>query len=101
MTHSHTVRFERLGRTGEKGITDPAARVLEREPLLLRMCSDVERLDDDGQAQPGPELAAERLVAGRGLTKLVIEVRQSGHGEAAMLREIAEDQGQSDRIRPP
>jgi hypothetical protein len=77
----------------KKVVTEPASSVFYRQPLRLGVGADVDRLDDDWEADTGGEVATKLLVARGRAAKAMVQVCEGNDAEALLLGEFLEQQG--------
>jgi hypothetical protein len=80
--------------TLQKGVSDAAGRIFDRQAAGARVCLDVGGLHDDWQRTTRGKLATKRFVAVRGRPEAVMEMRQADHAEIAVLGELLQEQGE-------
>jgi hypothetical protein len=90
-----------LGGIGEEVITGPAGRDFSGHVLLTRQLRHVAAAHLDGDAEPGGQFPAEGLIrVALVAAQAVVQVRNAGHGEAAVIGDIEEQAQQGDRVGP-
>jgi hypothetical protein len=90
VTDSDAIRAEVRQGTAEKLVARRTGRVFERSPVFLRTGADVFPLDEDRTVAGRRKLNAERLVTGRFIPQLMIEVREPGDDELARRLDLAQ-----------
>ncbi len=99
VAHGHPIRAVLDGHARQKVVTEAPRRVLDGKGMRLRMGPDIRSFHNDRQTQPLRELTAECLIPVSRRSEAMIEMRQAGHGELAVLREIQEQPRQGHRVR--
>ena len=99
MADGHAIGADLDGASTQRFVAQPACGILNREALRGRIRPDVHGLDADRQTDCSGKFAAELLVAHRRRPQLMIDVRERDDAEAAMLGELAQEEGQRDGIR--
>ncbi len=81
-------------------VSQAACCIFEREPLRGSMDPDIDRLDRNRQIERRGQRTAEGLVTYRARAKLMVEMRQAGDSESAMLGQFQQEQCERDGVRP-
>ena len=88
------------GGAAEERVALPVAGILQRDAAAPGRPRDVHALHVDRECERCGQLAAELLVSVGRRAQSVVEVRDAGQHEPALLRELAQQQRERDRVGP-
>jgi hypothetical protein len=90
VTHSNAIGAEVRQRSAEKFVARGAGRMFNRSSIFLRAGADVFSIDENRNVASGGKLNAERLVTGRLIPQLMIEVREPREDELPCRVDLAQ-----------
>jgi hypothetical protein len=101
MPNRDAIGAYRCRRPMQELVAQSTRRVLNRQSLCRSVSGDVDRFDFDRKSARIAERPAERFIAIRCRSEPMIQMREADNSKAAVLAQLAENQRERNRIRPP